>query len=516
MDSSLGSKILIGLVILCGLALAFVAGTAVSEENYFQLALILTLVFGLGYLTIAGPRYWIIVPFALFSGLPAIPLGGRSLELGELAIAACAVIFIANIALKHQRVVVYRPLHLPVLLFMIWVGIVWVFNPVGILIFGSQTVGGRFYFKLVLAFLAFLMMASTRPSEKDVTMVLLFLIAATALMTAFSIWSFQRGLAAGALVTAPGEDFYTWHQVLSAPAYVTAMLLFGRYKVSEVFSPKRFYLALLYIGCLALALNSGKRMGVMAVLITPVAAAFLHKEYRMVIWSLIGAGLFAVVVGLGHGQMFTFPKTVQRALSFLPAQWDDSFKDMQGGADIWREKIRERAWEMVVENPIMGRGYAMDLEELVGAAYATDTIKGGVDNLVASAVAGRSWHNTWLGYTADFGIPVTMAHAALWIVVLLCSLKVSRMVNIPVSYRAFAGFVFLYTFRDVIASHTSGHTANDAFNRWWMYGLLFAIYYAARALAPDKVNEQVAAGQIVGQALPAGALAMSMQRRENA
>jgi len=42
--------------------------------------------------------------------------------------------------------------------------------------------------------------------------------------------------------------------------------------------------------------------------------------------------------------------------------------------------------------------------------------------------------------------------------------------------KIFVGYMFLFIVRDLIASHTSGHTAMDAYDRWWMYGLLFSIY----------------------------------------
>jgi len=37
-------------------------------------------------------------------------------------------------------------------------------------------------------------------------------------------------------------------------------------------------------------------------------------------------------------------------------------------------------------------------------------------------------------------------------------------------------YVLIYTIRDVLASHTSGHTSLDAWTRWWMYGILVSLY----------------------------------------
>jgi hypothetical protein len=38
-------------------------------------------------------------------------------------------------------------------------------------------------------------------------------------------------------------------------------------------------------------------------------------------------------------------------------------------------------------------------------------------------------------------------------------------------------FFFIDVLKDILGSHTSGHTATDAFEHWWYYGLIFAVYY---------------------------------------
>jgi sigma54-dependent transcription regulator len=89
---------------------------------------------------------------------------------------------------------------------------------------------------------------------------------------------------------------------------------------------------------------------------------------------------------------------------------------------------------------------------------------------------GRAWHNTWLGYAADFGIPFSVIQGILYLTVLFVSFKASRLLPFGSHRSIISIYILIFTVRDLAASHTSGHSALDAYSRWWMYGLLFAIY----------------------------------------
>jgi hypothetical protein len=58
-------------------------------------------------------------------------------------------------------------------------------------------------------------------------------------------------------------------------------------------------------------------------------------------------------------------------------------------------------------------------------------------------------------------------------------------------------YLFIYTVRDVVASHTSGHTALDAWNRWWMYGILVAVYLKANIPVKHRQSSQHQADLLV-------------------
>jgi hypothetical protein len=101
---------------------------------------------------------------------------------------------------------------------------------------------------------------------------------------------------------------------------------------------------------------------------------------------------------------------------------------------------------------------------------------GDMEVQVAAYALGRSWHNTWLGYAADFGIPFSIIQGLLWLWILVLSAKIFRAVGNRSFLGVFALYLFIFTCRDLLASWTGGHSSLDAFDRWWMYGILVAIY----------------------------------------
>ena len=97
---------------------------------------------------------------------------------------------------------------------------------------------------------------------------------------------------------------------------------------------------------------------------------------------------------------------------------------------------------------------------------------------VAGYALGRSWHNMWLGYAADFGIPLSVLQGVLLVVILVLSYRCFKAYGNRSPFGVFALFLLIYTVRDILGSHTGGHSSLDAWARWWMYGVLISIYYA--------------------------------------
>ena len=477
------SKVIVVVMTILGLLAALLIGRALGEQNYMPVLLVVGGIFGALFFFTLGEKYWYVIPLALVTGLPALPILGRTLELGELSIAACSVIFVTRIALKKDTLILFRPTHLPVLLFMGWVLFIFILNPIGFLIFGAQTAGARFYLKLLLSFSAFLILASSKITEKDARNIVWILILGGLVGMGYGILRETLFGGGESVVTSnmdslEVDNYYTWQQVLSVPAMTISFLIFSRLKPSQVFGLQKPWALLLYLGTIVLALLSGKRMGFAAITVAPIVSALVFRQ-RAYIWvALIGFLAMASIVVIGQGKIFTLPLIAQRTLSWMPADWDSSLRSVQGGSDEFRETLRRFALENIRHDPIIGKGFAIDLAE-TGSAINAAQYGGGSDIQLAAYALGRAWHNTWFGYAADFGIPMSIIQAALLLTVLVVSFQTARRLKHPSYLQTLAIYLLIFTTRDILASHTSGHTALDAFERWWMYGMLFSIAAAA-------------------------------------
>jgi hypothetical protein len=483
----------IGLVV--GLAIALILGAAIGNQDFQRVAFIVGMSTGVGVMLALGKNYWMLIPFALGAyKLPAVPLGGRSLEFPELAIAACFLMFFLRLATRKEKLRFWQAANVPVLLFMAWVGMVFVLNPVGLAMIGSSTGGGRFYVKLVLAFAAYLILVSRTYTKRDIRWVLGFIMFG-------AIFSLVYGIVEVALIgpqidVATGmieEEFYTWHQELSVPGYTLAFLIFARYSPREVFGVQKLWLPIAYALCILMVLMSGKRLAMVAVFMPPLISAVVHKQYIYVLVASLLAAASLTLLAVGQGQWFNLPLVAQRTLSWLPGDWDSELEGMRGGTDAWRAELRYWAAQNIQKAPIIGEGFAVDLNETV-AAIAMNERGGDLNMQVAAYALGRAWHNTWLGYAADFGIPLSVMQAIIYGMVLVLSFRCFKHYGNKSLFGVFALYLLIFTIRDVVASHTSGHSALDAWARWWMYGILVSIYLGMlkqRTQAPADATQAI-------------------------
>jgi len=70
--------------------------------------------------------------------------------------------------------------------------------------------------------------------------------------------------------------------------------------------------------------------------------------------TLLGLGLMV----LSQGSLVNYPRSLQRAFSFLPGNWDPVAVKETDGSSTWRKLIRELFWaEYFKKAPLLGQGY---------------------------------------------------------------------------------------------------------------------------------------------------------------
>ena len=495
-DRNISTTQLTGAVgLLLGLGVAFVLGSAVGNNDFQKVALVLGAGIGIGVFLALGKNYWLLIPLSLGAKFPALPLGGRAVEFPELCIAGCAVFFALRVATRRERLRLLRPMNVPFVLFMIWVAMVFLVHPIGLSMLGANVAGGRFYIKMALAFASFVILCNRTYTEQDISRVLALLVFGAFFGMVYGIYEYTSlGPTVDAATGIATDEFYSWHQVLSLPAITIAFLIFSRWSPQQVLGLQRPGILFLFVACFALALLSGKRMGLTAVLLAPIVSSVMFRQYRYITVALIGLAIMMATLVSGQGQWFNLPLVAQRTLSWLPGDWDPELENIRGGADDFRKELRRLAMDNIKADPIVGQGYAMNIGDILTTMTLQKQV-GGIEVVTAGHAISRNWHNIWLGYAADFGIPLSLFQAAIFLVVLFVSNRNFKTFSNRCLMGVFSLYVFMFTVRDLVASHTSGHTALDAFERWWMYGIVVAIYYGAAAgMASAKSSPDIDSG----------------------
>lgn len=492
---------------LVALVAAVVFGLSAGAGDFSLIGMGLGLAFLLAIMNQMGSRYWLVIPFAFVSQLAAIPVGGKLLELPEVVTFVCLMYFLVQLALKKQKFTFFRKGHVPVQLYAAWALVVFMNNPVGLNEMGSSLGGLRFYGKIGLALIAFLLVANQEVGERECKWVLIIFVSGAFLASAQEVFFlFFPRVDSNVLREIDEDSFYTWHQVLSVVPLLMIQLLFSRYRSSQIFSFHRIWLLGLFLACVGMVVLSGKRGAVASVPFFAVAAAFMRREFGFLFLWLVGAGLACAIVIVGHGELFHLSLTAQRALSFLPARWDVEIASVAGGKDDFRDMLRLLAREKIQRDPWVGTGYKIDNRMMEMALTKAVT---GIEDQVLPYALGSAWHNTWLGYAADFGIPASILVGIIFLWVLYGSWTLFRASPPNSLTQTLAFFIFLFTFRDVVFSNTGGHSALDAYARWWVYGLLVALTLTNRQRqAAQPPSTVLARGRAVDEpafaARPAG------------
>ena len=338
--------------------------------------------------------------------------------------------------------------------------------------------------KIFLGLAAFLIVVNQQITERDCKWIFIMTGVGAAFdfakmvfyyrVLGFSIGGFENSL-----------NFYTWQQELSGVPLILVLIFFSRYRASEIFSWKNPWGPMLLLVCVPLIFLSGKRSAVICLFLYPAIATFYRREFRYLFLSGGCALAVAVVLVAGHGTLFHLPLTTQRALSWLPGKWDSELTNMEGGTDAFRAKLRTFARTRISQHPWIGRGYDVQAES---SARLSLTMENKFDAYVEQQALGSSWHNRWLGYAADFGIPASMLLAIIYLsIIVLCWRTIPRLPSGSL-LQTMVMYTLIMTVIDVLFSNVSGHSALDAFTRWWMYGVVVSI---ASSLKPEKVPGQL-------------------------
>ena len=414
-----------------------------------------------GLVLFLDKRYWILpaMLFAFHDQLPQMKFTG--MELGALILIAT---FFVRLALRREHLPLpkFRVLLLTIP-FMSWMMLVWGMNPTGMRIFGSSTFGGRFYFDVLLAFFALVILSLTRIDEKDSRSLFWSIVVGVVLDVGLKLWFWDEEL------NLYGTEVHYKYNHLS---YLTSLIL-CRFAPLELMSrPVLFPLFLILFG---LTIFSGNRTSAARPAVVGVLYPFLVRRRRAstVVLAFFGSLMLAILI-IGHGSLWHLPYSIQRSLSFLPGKWERRL-ERYGFQDDFRAELRYIARSHIHERPWFGDGgFALDVKQMTWMGEDT------FSNVIIAHSIARNWHNVWLGMAADFGIPLSVFWALFMAGVMWFGYR-NRQNFVPLSW---SETVYMYFYVMIVVEFLNsffngGHTAHTAEQLFVWTGLMLAVLNGA-------------------------------------
>jgi hypothetical protein len=168
--------------------------------------------------------------------------------------------------------------------------------------------------------------------------------------------------------------------------FVSVLALCARYKPITLLSPLYPVRVALFAAALAAIFLSGFRATFLAAAVFYGLATLLRGRGRdMFVSAGIGVAALVLLISL-QGSVVQFPLTMQRALSWLPGDWNQEAIEDAQGSSRWRYEMVEWAWNdnTILRNKIWGQGIGLSIDDMNLIAASMMAGKGGATLLGGS------------------------------------------------------------------------------------------------------------------------------------
>lgn len=342
------------------------------------------IVVGIWVLSQLGQRCWLLIPFfSAFGGAMNVVPGHfapRDIVIGLVAMILPALWVVRRFPIRIRL----ESIEFALLGLIALLGQAYLRNPTGLSIFGSANIGGRTYFEVGVSLVAFLILSTMVVDFKKVKLMVLASFAGSMSAVFYDVLlGVVPGLAVyGAVVYSSSGSSTAIREYLGLgpdPSQSTGRMLYLKNyfrpvtlfvlafkSPMELLNPRNFVFLILLASAGAAILLSGFRSGVVQFGLLIIAATLLHrKPIQLVLMGMVGGPLLAVILLL-QGSVVEMPLAAQRALSFLPADWNQwAVREAQGSSD-WRFLMWEEALtsERFIRNKWIGDGFGFTAREM--------------------------------------------------------------------------------------------------------------------------------------------------------
>ncbi|QTN32164.1 hypothetical protein HZ994_07415 [Akkermansiaceae bacterium] len=431
MDSN---KIKLFIVLIIAAFAAVYLGIAAATAQFEAIAWVL----GASTLTVClllGRKIWLLIPLLGSLNLNlSIPSQPNTLFIAQILVIGFSVMLLLIRKLPYRLVV--TELEVWVLITVLLIAQVYLRNPVGLSLFGGDTVGAKPYFIFAITIVSTMILVGLRMPEGDVrTAIRLSILGglsnfgisvAGRLFPTLGYWSGTNfdPLSSGGSNTGAAIDAGSATRrgfLMEAGTNIALWISAFRAPLLSSFHPVWAPLILL---TLAFAGLSGFRSAIALVGLTYAIGIYYRGGFiQLFIAAMVGA---AGLVLLALVNVLTpLPPNIQRSLAFLPGTWEQRYLDDAEGSTDWRVEMWQEALtsERWIQNKMFGDGLGFTAQELSYQASLTEATRtrggmSGFDAYREGVLAAGNYHSVFVssvrtvGYVGFFIFFIAMLRTA--------------------------------------------------------------------------------------------------------
>lgn len=396
------NQIVVWSALLLGLVLALVIGNAVGSSDMRLVAGLIAAVPLVVIFVKLKTNIWVLLPISwyLTGRLPWLPVPFTVRDLCFMAVICFFTLFFATRVLPWKRKL--GTLDYLIYINLIYLATVYARNPVGFWAMQTSMVGGRPYFEIVLAFGAFMILSRVQITEFIAkSFPFFFVIPAWCVgvldvisrlfpQTGYVLNSIYNGVGTGVAAAAfqAEAELGTTRMVGLQNAGVSSILaLCAKYNPITLISPlypHRIVMLMIAFGAIFL---SGFRSVLLFAFLAFLLSAILRGRLKD-LWVAAGVAMLALVLLISmQGRILQLPLTMQRALSWLPGDWNTEAVTDAEESSRWRFEMWEWAWndDRILRDRTWGQGFGLSIDDMnliaasLMAGQAGGSLLGGSD-----------------------------------------------------------------------------------------------------------------------------------------
>ena len=396
------NQVTIWVVLALGLVVALLIGSAVGNSDVRLIGGVLAVIPVAIIFIKLKTNIWLLLPIGYtFSGsLKWLPLPFSVRDLCFLAVILSFVLFIATRAIPWKRKL--GTLDYLIFINLAYLAVVYVRNPVGVWAMQSGMVGGRPYFEVALSFCAFLILSRVHISDFTAKIFPLFSVVPLWTIAAldtvgrvvpqlgYVFNSFYSGVGPGGGLPTDEEAAMigtTRITGLQSAGTTTVLTLCAKYNPVTLLSPLYPARVILLVIALGAIFLSGFRSAFLFSLAMFVFSLILRRNQQdLLIACAAGIATLLLIITI-QGSVVQLPLTMQRALSWLPGDWDSEAVEDANASTLWRVEMWVWAWndERVLRDKVWGQGFGFSIEDMnliataLSSGMSTSGLLGGSD-----------------------------------------------------------------------------------------------------------------------------------------